>query len=200
MPRLTAAVAITALCYSDSSMVDRRVTDLVCHLLRSGLTLAGFLERRIDRSGRSRCDMLLEDLATGTLIPISEDRGGAARGCRLDHAALTLALAHGEQALAKRPDLLIVNKFGKTEAEGGGFRTLIATAVEAEVPVLVAVPWANIDPWRVFVGPFSVEHAVDALPTDPVALAEALGFVIEAQQLARDDLHGSGKGQVQGMV
>ncbi len=52
----------------------------------------------------------------------------------------------------ERPDLLIVNKFGKMEGEGRGFRDLIARAVAEGVPVLIGVNGLNRDALEVFLG------------------------------------------------
>ena len=51
-----------------------------------------------------------------------------------------------------QPRLLIVNKFGKIEADGGGLREAIAEAVDLGIPVLVGVPARNLDRWRAFAG------------------------------------------------
>ena len=120
--------------------------------------------------------MVLVDLAGGRSIRISEDRGAGARGCRLDTNELLQAMSLARGAMTARPDLLIVNKFGKSESEGGGFRDLIAEAVEQEIPVLVAVPWRNIDAWRRFAGVFAAEHDLAKLPQDIAGLCRLLGF------------------------
>ena len=62
----------------------------------------------------------------------------------MDPAALETAVSMTEQELAKGADLLIVNKFGKHEADGRGFRTLIAAALEQDVPVLVGANTLNL--------------------------------------------------------
>ena len=59
--------------------------------------------------------------------------------CRLDHQALEDVVALVDQRLDTSTDLLILNKFGKREAEGTGFRQTIAHAIEMGIPVLVAV-------------------------------------------------------------
>ncbi len=59
------------------------------------------------------------------------------------------------------PDFVILNKFGKTEAEGGGFRDIIADVIMASVPLLIAVPWRNIESWRAFVGDACAEVVLD---------------------------------------
>jgi hypothetical protein len=72
-------------------------------------------------------------------------------------------------ALRAAPDLLVLNKFGKTEVEGGGFRTLIAAAIEQAVPVLIGVPYRNIDPWRAFAGELAREIHLSG-PADGLVL------------------------------
>lgn len=96
--------------------------------------------------------MVLEDLSTGQIVAISEDRGPEARGCRLDPAALERLFGAAAAGLDAGADLLVVNRFGKREAEGRGFRGAIEAAVTTGVPVLVAVSAANLDCWNAFTG------------------------------------------------
>src|SRR6478672_3985389 len=65
--------------------------------------------------------------------------------------AVATSLHEGE------PRLLIVNKFGKIEADGGGLREAISDAVYLGIPVLVGVPMRNLDRWRALAGSFSVD-------------------------------------------
>lgn len=89
------------------------------------------------------CDMDVKVLPNGPTLRISETRGTEARGCRLDPNALETAVALTANALGTKPDLLIVNKFGKHEASGRGFRPVIADALGKDVPVLVGVNTLN---------------------------------------------------------
>ena len=159
---------IIAIIYSDSEAADEALRSIALRLLDRGCRLAGLVQHNRPRPGRSRCDMVLEELASGDLVPISQDRGPEAKGCALVLDQLLKAMQIVRAALPTRPDLVIVNKFGKTEAEGGGFRTLIAEAMELAIPVLVAVPFRNIDQWHAFAGPCareielqSSEHTVE---------------------------------------
>lgn len=86
------------------------------------------------------------------------------------------AMARARAALETAPDLLIVNKFGKTECEGGGCRPLIAEAVERGVPVLVAVPWDNLDGWRRFAGDLAIEYGLEDAPLNTEMLCRHLGL------------------------
>jgi hypothetical protein len=157
---------ITALIYTDSNAADRTLRLFALDLIERGRRLAGLVQHNQPRPARSRCDMVLEELAGGDLVPISQDRGPHARGCALDVGQLLVAMQLVRAQLASGPDLVILNKFGKTEAEGGGFRAVIADVIEAELPLLIAVPWRNIDSWRHFAGPLAREVVLAERPDE----------------------------------
>jgi nucleoside-triphosphatase THEP1 len=165
---------ITALIYTDSDAADRLLRATALVLMEAGHSLAGLVQHNRPRPGRSRCDMVLEELASGDLVPISQDRGPHARGCALDVHQLLDGMQRVRRAIATQPDLVILNKFGKTESEGGGFRPLIAEVIEAGVPLLIAVPWRNIDSWRLFAGELSRDIAMKEASPDAAALAALL--------------------------
>ena len=50
------------------------------------------------------------------------------------------------------PDLLVLNKFGKVEAEGRGLLDLVAMAVDRGVPVVIGVPVRNLEALAQFRG------------------------------------------------
>ncbi|MFB9261925.1 DUF2478 domain-containing protein [Bradyrhizobium erythrophlei] len=104
---------------------------------------------------------MLEDLSTGHCTSIFEDRGAGAAGCRLDEAALSEAAARIEGSMEIRPDLLVLNKFGKAECSGGGLLDLIAGAVDRQITVVIGVPKSNLQAWRNFAGDFAIELSID---------------------------------------
>ncbi len=125
----------------------------IAQALRSrGARLAGVIQRDVPRADRPRCDMRLEDLATGRTLPISADRGPHARGCRLDHASLGVAETWIAHALSAGADALIVNKFGKEESAGKGLFPAIAEAATHKVPALVGLSALNRDAARRLTG------------------------------------------------
>jgi len=159
----------------DAAPLMRRI---VACLTSGGWRCAGFVQRDVERPGRSRCDMLLEDIATGVRLPISEDRGPGARGCRLDEDALGRAITAAIEAISQAPDVLVLNKFGKSESEGRGFRPLIAAALDAGIPVIVPVPWRNAENWRQFAGELSGEHVLGELEAlSDSAICRRIGLV-----------------------
>lgn len=171
---MTDKALITALIYTDSHAADALLRETALVLLESGRRLAGLIQHNQTRPGRSRCDMMLENLATGDHAPISQDRGPHARGCALDPGQLLDAMQAVRLSLAMRPDFVILNKFGKSESEGGGFRPLIAEIAEAEIPLLIAVPWRNVESWRCFAGELAEELVIEGSVISPAVLARSL--------------------------
>jgi hypothetical protein len=112
------------------------------------------------------CDMDVQVLPDGPVIRISQTLGPGARGCRLDPAALEQAVAESEARLNAGCDLVIVNKFGKHEAEGRGFRGLIAEALGLGVPVLVGVNHLNAPRFQTFCEGFAEPVAPDETALD----------------------------------
>lgn len=167
-----AQAALTALVYTDGAAADRALRGTIRRLEALGCRLTGVVQRDEARAGGAGCDMVLEELWSGETIAISQDRGPHARGCRLDMGELLRAMQLVAAALEQSPGVLVLNKFGKTEAEGGGCRDLIVQAVGASVPVLIAVPCRNFDPWRAFAGNLAREITLEEL--DEAALAASL--------------------------
>ncbi len=151
---------ILAVVYSDGLAADKFLADWGYSLRSAGLTVAGLVQLNTFVRNPSKCDMAVEELFSGTVLQLSEDRGPEARGCRLDRSILAAASALLLDALSENPDILVLNKFGKIEAEGTGLRDVLAKAVELGVPIIVGVPFRNLDQWRNFVGDLAEECTV----------------------------------------
>lgn len=147
--------------------IDLILDALAASLIARGLRLCGTVQINTERADAGRCDMAVRVLPDGPILRISQDLGASARGCRLDPAALETAAGLAAARLAQGADLLIVNKFGKHEAEGRGFRDVIAQAVGIGLPVLVGVNAANRAAFEAFTG-----GAAEMLPCDPAALQD----------------------------
>ncbi|MCK9909061.1 DUF2478 domain-containing protein [Microbacteriaceae bacterium K1510] len=154
--------SILAFVYSDGLAADRLLADVGYRLRAAGVNVAGLVQRNTVVRGRAKCDMELEELGSGAVVRISEDRGPLAKGCRLDQNVLTQASHLMMGIVAQSPAILIVNKFGKIEAEGGGLRDVIAAAAQSDIPTFAGVPFRNIDQWRAFTGGFADETACEA--------------------------------------
>lgn len=131
---------------------DILLTDIAHQLRDAGWKLAGAVQYNSSAPRRSQCEMTLEDLATERRTKASEDRGPLARGCRLDAGALEDIVGLAVSSLSPDTQLVVINRFGKQEAEGHGFRPMIESAVLLDVPVLTAINRTHLESWRAFVG------------------------------------------------
>jgi hypothetical protein len=80
------------------------------------------------------------------------------------------------------PELLILNKFGKVEAEGRGLLDLVAIAVDRRIPVVIGVPIRNLQAWRNFAGGLSVEFS-----SNPSEIADWLNRMFPAATAQRSE-------------
>jgi hypothetical protein len=143
---------IAVVAYGRTTRPDRALAEAVRRLEARGLRVEG-LTQQPKASDTSACALLfVEDIASGRRVPIFENRGAQARGCRLDAGGLATAAAWLRDAIARRPDVLFVNRFGRQEADGRGLYGEIAEAISAEIPIVVAIGEAVMPRWRTFSG------------------------------------------------
>lgn len=130
---------------------DQLLCTLAQNLATLGYRTCGTVQINTER-GAHPCDMDVRVLPDGPVLRISQNLGRDAKGCRLDPSTLETAVGLVEMRLEPGVDVLIVNKFGKHEADGRGFRTVIADALSREIPVLVGVNSLNLNAFQKFVG------------------------------------------------
>lgn len=124
---------------------DKLLAELADSLHSRGWPLAGVVQINRETRPDRHCDMDLCVLGHDHSLRISQDLGPHSRGCRLDPIGLENAVGLVEADLDRRPALLIINKFGKSEVEGRGFRSIIGKALSEGIPVLTAVNRHNLD-------------------------------------------------------
>jgi nucleoside-triphosphatase THEP1 len=129
---------------------DLLLSRLAERLAGRGLRTCGTAQINTARRKSGPCDMDVMVLPNGPVLRISQDLGREAKGCRLDAAALETAVGRVEATLSGGADVLIVNKFGKHEAEGRGFRNTIGEALARGMPVLVGLNQLNLDAFEAF--------------------------------------------------
>jgi len=151
-----------------------RMAALARTLAAQGLRLAGAVQTNFNRGEDCACDMELTVLgADAPPIRISQSLGAGSQGCRLDADALERAAALAASRL-EGADLALVNKFGKQEAAGRGFRDFIAAALAEEIPVLIAVAPELVPAFIEFAGDYAV----------PLTWPEAEGWCHASRRVA----------------
>ncbi|MGH1415150.1 MAG: DUF2478 domain-containing protein [Pelagimonas sp.] len=154
--------------------VNAVLADLAARLLADGLKVVGTTQTNTARVDTHKCDMDVRVLPDGDIIRISQNLGPNSRGCQLDPDALEHAVAATLSRL-EGADILIVNKFGKHEADGRGFREVIAAAIEQGITVLVGTNGLNLQAFLDFTG-----GAASQLPAD----LDQLGDWVHARRKA----------------
>jgi hypothetical protein len=101
-------------------------------------------------------------LPDGPVIRISQSLGRLSSGCRLNAEALERAVGLARAQLDRGADIMLVNKFGKHEAEGRGFRDLIAEALDRDLPVLCGLNATNAPAFEAFTGGMATSLAPTA--------------------------------------
>ena len=148
----------------DTDLLLQQVAEILQTL---GRRPCGLVQINTDNPRGGRCDMDVRVLPQGTTLRISQSLGRGARGCRLDADALETAVTLVDAALENGADCLIINKFGKQEANGRGFRNTIAEALVRELPVLVGLNGLNLEAFQTFAGDMA-----EQLPSDPTRVVE----------------------------
>lgn len=148
--------------------------DLAARLRAMGWPLAGAVQENLGLELGYACDMNLHVLTGPQVVRISQNLGPLSEGCRLDASGLEQAVGLVEAALDASPRLLIINKFGRQEVDGRGFRPLIGRALAMGIPVLTAVSEGNIDGFEQFADGMAepLPPEMDAVLNWCLALAE----------------------------
>lgn len=152
-------MALAAIIYDKGFRIDDFMTRVATRLAVDGVRVRGLVQENFGDDPNSSV-MVLVELASSGRFGISQDLGTQAQGCRLDPHGLADAGGRIDQELARGIDLLVLNKFGRAEAEqGAGLRSTVARAIESGIPVLTAVRPPYTAAWDAFHGGMSTALA-----------------------------------------
>ena len=174
---------IAAAYFTEKDEIDTRLETIVRTLQNRGFAVAGFLQREFaDGLGCCRATFL-EDVSSGEQMRITQALGSGSRGCRLDPHGLAAASGRLLFSIGREIDLLVLNRFGKGESEGHGFRAVIEKAHDEGLPVLTAVRPTYFEAWNVF-----GHDLAETLDPDPEQLLQwCLSAIAQRRSsLARD--------------
>lgn len=146
--------SIAALQGEASPELQRLLASFAERRLMAGLRVAGVIQIAGPSSGCARRELALRDIVTGAEYPIVQDLGRESQACSLDAGGVATACAAVMQAVERGVDVVVLSKFGKLEAGGGGLLDCFAAAAGAGVPCVVGVAPALSAPLRDFAGEF----------------------------------------------
>ena len=146
---------LAALVYGEHQDPDAVLRDFATDLNTKGFRVVGMVQ-----AGQCADSSLSAVLVhSGETLLLAQDFDPAATGCRLDLGRLQYAGKRVAEALEAGADLLIVNRFGKRERDGKGLGFLIDRALDADIPVVIAVSDKSFAEWVRFAGGMSVKLA-----------------------------------------
>ncbi len=117
----------------------------VAELAAQGVQVRGLIQRH-------HPDMHLVDVESGQTYAITQDLGAESESCRLDPSGIAEASVVLRRALAERAALVVVNRFGKLEAAGGGLSAEMLALMAECVPMLTTVGADQLESWATFTG------------------------------------------------
>ncbi len=173
-------VKLAAVAYQTGFQIDEFLIHAANLLRADHVRLSGILQENTRNAAGSCSAMTLIDLTSQSRFGISQDLGSQAQGCRLDPHGLTEIGALLDRSLDRTIELLVLNKFGKAEAEGGGLRSVLAHVIETGIPLLTAVRPPYIEAWSEFHGGLAVD-----LPTDLGRVLAWCGDAVRELRAAR---------------
>jgi hypothetical protein len=161
------AAKVGVLLYNTTLEVDSILADAVKLIRTQGVAIAGLMQRFGDRLPNGKRSMWVEDIATGQSIRLDQPRGPGAVACMLDPDALMRCACLLQDAVTSGADLILVNRFGAAEADGGGLRAELAEAICSGAAVLIPVRYSLLNDLEGFLG-----GPASLLLPSPVAIAD----------------------------
>ena len=148
---------LAALVYGPEQDPDAVLREFAAALNERGFRAVGMVQA--GQCADSSLSAIL--LHSGEKLLLAQDFDPAAKGCRLDLARLQNAGERIAEALGQGADLVIINRFGKRERDGKGLGYLIERALDADIPVVIAVASDRFADWIKFAGGMSVKLACE---------------------------------------
>ena len=152
---------IAAIVHQSAEAADEPLQAFIQYAQEQGQVVLGVVQAPEEVSYAYRSKMGIIDLSNGHYTSISQDLGAHNTSCCLDSEAVSNASVILQKARTQNPDLLIVNRFGKLEAEGEGFADEMLEIMSLGIPMITVVATRFLDAWRAFSGGLGTELAAD---------------------------------------
>jgi hypothetical protein len=146
---------VAALVYRQGENPDALLRRFAIRRQGLGLDVLGVVQRRERNAARGTKSFELLLMSGDQLI--SETGSAGAMGNLSPTAALDRVATYLSRELRRRPDIVILNRFGSFERAGAGLVRVLAEAIQFDVPVVIAVPEALFGDWIVAVAGLAVK-------------------------------------------
>lgn len=150
---LAPAPSIAAVQGGDSDAIQGFLASLAQSWRSRGLVVAGVVEECVLKARDGREKTALRDLVSSALFPLKQDLGSGSTSCSLDLQGLAAAACSVETAIEAGCDCVILSKFGKIEAQGGGLIGAFYAAIAGGRPIVTSVSPSVGEAWSAFAHP-----------------------------------------------
>lgn len=148
----TGAPRAAAIEDDDSGDVDALLALMAEQQQRAGHRVRGLIMTHPNVGEGCSRPMVLVDLDTRQEFLVSQTLGRHSSACRADPQGFARASAVLRRACDDAPELVVCNRFGGLEAEGGGFRAELLEIMTRELPLLTVVATRHLADWAAFTG------------------------------------------------
>lgn len=146
-------INLATIIHTGEGEYDGLLRDFVEELKADGVNVQGLLTKHYKNP------MIIYDISSNQEFVISQTLGKNSTSCCLDLGKLAGAAFVLRKALEEKPDLVIINRFGTAEAEGGGFIEELQALIGEDIPVLTLTADKYLDAWQTFTGGLAEEVA-----------------------------------------
>lgn len=141
-----------AIVYDAGDEVDALLAEVVQAQRQAGRRVRGLLMARSVPGPGCAAETVMVDIASGERYLVSQPLGRDSTACRADPQGFARAGGVLRAAAGDAPELVVVNRFGKLEAEGGGLRAELLEILSRDIPLLTSVSRGLADEWQRFTG------------------------------------------------
>jgi len=143
-----------ALLYTPSTPVTSLLGPFSERLKADGVRVGGIVQEMLIDDGGHKVGLDAIEVDTGARIAINRPSKSDIdnHNCTLDVAALAETTGAIRRAISESMDLIVIEKFGDKEKEGGGLADEIIAAMAEGIPTVVLVPALSLEEWTAFTG------------------------------------------------
>jgi uncharacterized protein len=135
--------------YSRATEDRKALATFTVNLRAEGIKVGGLLQEELVDGGGCRMGIDLVDVETGSRFPINRPtkENMDNKTCSMNTNVLADSTEALRRAVEDKVDLIVLEKFGEQEQNGGGLNDEILNAISENIPLIIAVPETALELW-----------------------------------------------------
>lgn len=159
----SSAPCIAAVKYVSKETPKHILRDFAKRLIDDKINVHGLLQENVVDADGAQIGVDAVDIQTNSRIPLLRPTDYELNNklCSLDVSQLAEATGVLRCALEAKPDIVIVERFGKAESDGGGLVDELLLLMASGIPTLVSVSQDEWETWEAISGGLGAEIDCD---------------------------------------